>query len=61
MGQIKLLKPIEVADILKVHIKSVQKMCHDGKLPSVRVGKLYRISEDDLKKWIRDNHNNGKK
>ncbi len=39
----------EVKEILKVSLFTVQKWIREGKLPAVRLGKLYRIRESDLK------------
>jgi len=38
----------EAARFLKLHPKTVQRMCRAGEIPVVRVGKLYRIRRADL-------------
>lgn len=61
MEQVRLLKPREVAGMLRISVERVRQMCCNGELPSLRVGNLHRIPEAELKKWIRENHHNGKK
>lgn len=40
----------EVADLLGLHVRTVRGYVRDGRLPAVRIGKQYRISEADLRK-----------
>ncbi|QNJ92032.1 helix-turn-helix domain-containing protein [Mycolicibacterium fluoranthenivorans] len=39
----------QVADILGLHVRTVRGYIRDGRLPAVRVGKQYRIAEQDLR------------
>lgn len=39
----------QVADILGLHVRTVRGYVRDGRLPAVRMGKQYRITERDLK------------
>lgn len=39
----------QVADILGLHVRTVRGYVRDGRLPAVRVGKQYRITESDLR------------
>ncbi|MGU3653601.1 helix-turn-helix domain-containing protein [Mycolicibacterium sp. A43C] len=39
----------QVADILGLHVRTVRGYVRDGRLPAVRVGKQYRITEQDLR------------
>lgn len=39
----------QVADILGLHVRTVRGYVRDGRLPAVRVGKQYRIAEQDLR------------
>lgn len=41
--------PDEVADMLGLHVRTVRGYVRDGRLPAVRIGKQYRISEQDLR------------
>ena len=42
----------EAAVILKCHPKTLRLMAKDGKIPSRRVGRLWRFSLTKLKKWL---------
>jgi excisionase family DNA binding protein len=41
--------PDEVADLLGLHVRTIRHYVRDGRLPAVRIGKQYRISEADLR------------
>ncbi len=41
----------EVGRILKLSKSTVQRWCHEGKLPAVKMGKVYRIRKKDLDHW----------
>lgn len=41
--------PDDVADLLGLHVRTIRHYVRDGRLPAVRIGKQYRISEADLR------------
>jgi len=41
-----------VAERLSISVKTVRRYLKTGKLPSIKIGKLRRISEDDLAEFI---------
>jgi excisionase family DNA binding protein len=41
----------EVADVLGLHVRTVRGYVRDGRLPAVRIGKQYRIAEQDLREF----------
>lgn len=45
----------EVADILKISAKTVREMIKSKRLQAVRVGKEYRITEDQIRQYIKEN------
>ncbi len=47
-----LLKPEEVARLLKVSRKTVIVMAREKRLPSVKIGKLVRFDEAEIERWI---------
>jgi len=49
-----LLSAEEVGIILKVSKTTVQRWCHQGKLPAAKIGKAYRIRRSDLDKWYEE-------
>ena len=48
-----------VADRLSMSCKTVRRYLKSGKLPSLKIGKLRRISEADLEKFIDDRKQRG--
>ena len=44
--------PEQVADILGLHVRTVRGYVRDGRLPAVRMGKQYRITERDLQAFV---------
>lgn len=50
--KLELLTPKEVAGILRVSPRTVQRWVKEGKLRAVRVGKLWRIPREALEEFI---------
>lgn len=48
----QLLTVAEVADLLRVSSMTVYRLIRNGELPAVRVGRSYRVSEDDLQSYL---------
>lgn len=48
------LKVAEVAKALRVSSMTVYRLVHSGELPSVRVGRSYRIAEHDALAYLND-------
>lgn len=48
----ELLTPEEVADRLKLKVRTVLRLVREGKLLAVRVGRLYRFRPSDLRAFI---------
>jgi len=46
----------EVAALLRVSNMTVYRLINAGQLPAVRVGKSYRIREDDVDKYLSDRY-----
>src|SRR5258706_13943554 len=53
MGETELLSTEEAANLLNVHVNTIRSWIDKGKLPTVRVGKLYRIPRRELETLIR--------
>jgi len=45
----------EVADILKVHVKTVREMIKSKRLQAVKVGKEYRITDEQMRQYVEEN------
>jgi excisionase family DNA binding protein len=46
----------ETAVILKCHPKTLRLMAMEGKIPSRRVGRLWRFGRSKIKKWLDGNN-----
>lgn len=46
----------EVASLLRVSNMTVYRLINAGQLPAVRVGRSYRIAEDDVDKYLTDRY-----
>ena len=53
------LTPQEVASALRVSPSVVLRLLRRGDLPSLRVGRIWRIDEDDFRRWIRRHSRRG--
>ena len=52
--ELKVYAVKEVADLLKVSKMSVSRYIKAGKLKSSKLGRMYRITDDDLRKYLED-------
>jgi excisionase family DNA binding protein len=52
--EIQLLKPAEVADILKISRAMAYTILQRGEIPTVRIGTLVRVKRGDLEKYIHE-------
>jgi excisionase family DNA binding protein len=53
-GYPETLTAAEVAALLRVHERSVQRWARDGRLSSVRVGRSYRFLRAEVLRWMHD-------
>ena len=49
----KFLTIAEVAALMRVSKMTVYRLVHGGELPAVRVGRSFRVSEDDVDEYLR--------
>ncbi|MFJ9598272.1 helix-turn-helix domain-containing protein [Streptomyces virginiae] len=52
-GAVPLLTVAEVAAVMRVSKMTVYRLVHNGHLPSIRVGRSFRVAECDLLGWCR--------
>jgi excisionase family DNA binding protein len=52
---LNLLTPEQVAEILQIHVLTVYHYIRSGKLSAIRLGRSYRIVQDDLNHLIEAN------
>ncbi|MGH9274975.1 MAG: helix-turn-helix domain-containing protein [Acidimicrobiales bacterium] len=48
----RFLTPAEVAELLRVSSMTVYRLIKSGELRAARIGKSYRISEDDIDTYL---------
>jgi excisionase family DNA binding protein len=48
----RLLRLREVAEYLGLSLDTVHRMCRDGRLPYVRIGRRIRIEPEELARWV---------
>jgi excisionase family DNA binding protein len=44
----------EVAEYLKLSTMMVYKLAQDGKIPSVKIGRVWRFERDSIDKWLKE-------
>ena len=49
--------PEEVADILKMKVTTIRKYLTQGDLKGMKIGRIWRISEEELKEFIEGKRN----
>lgn len=49
----KFLTIAEVASLMRVSKMTVYRLVHGGELPAVRVGRSFRVSEEDVDEYLR--------
>lgn len=52
MGAPALLTVAEVAELFRVSSMTVYRLIRNGELPAVRVGRSYRVREEDLQSYL---------
>ena len=55
-GSTRYLTVAEVATTLRVSNMTVYRLVNSGELPAVRVGKSYRLREEDIDKYLADRY-----
>lgn len=45
-------KPSEIAELLNISVRKVRELITSGKLPAIKIGKVYRVRKDDLDEFI---------
>jgi excisionase family DNA binding protein len=52
VSDVKFLTIAEVAAVMRVSKMTVYRLVHGGELPAVRVGRSFRVSEQDVNAYI---------
>jgi excisionase family DNA binding protein len=53
MSEVKFLTIAEVAAMMRVSKMTVYRLVHSGELPAVRVGRSFRVTENDVDEYLR--------
>ena len=53
LSEAKFLTVAEVAAMMRVSKMTVYRLVHNGELPAVRVGRSFRVTEDDVDDYLR--------
>jgi excisionase family DNA binding protein len=54
MSDATFLTVAEVASVMRVSKMTVYRLVHNGELPAVRVGRSFRVLEEDVNRYLRD-------
>jgi excisionase family DNA binding protein len=57
----KIFTTEQVANILQVHPFTILKFIREGKLKGIKLGRVYRIKESDIRKFLEERMTNPKK
>jgi len=58
LSEAKFLTIAEVAAMMRVSKMTVYRLVHSGELPAVRVGRSFRVREEDANEYIRNSFYN---
>ena len=53
LAELRFLTVAEVAALMRVSKMTVYRLVHAGDLPAVRVGRSFRVPEDEVHKYLR--------
>lgn len=54
ISEVKFLTIAEVASVMRVSKMTVYRLVHGGELPAVRVGRSFRVAEEDVNEYLRN-------
>ncbi|MDQ6688207.1 MAG: helix-turn-helix domain-containing protein [Actinomycetota bacterium] len=54
LSEVKFLTIAEVAAVMRVSKMTVYRLVHSGELPAVRVGRSFRVGEQDVHEYLRN-------
>lgn len=54
ISEVKFLTVAEVASVMRVSKMTVYRLVHGGELPAVRVGRSFRVSENDVNEYLKN-------
>ena len=54
VGEVQFMTVAEVASLMRVSKMTVYRLVHGGDLPAVRVGRSFRVSENDVNEYLKN-------
>ncbi|MCW2755545.1 MAG: Helix-turn-helix domain protein [Marmoricola sp.] len=54
ISEVKFLTIAEVASVMRVSKMTVYRLVHGGELPAVRVGRSFRVAEEDVNEYLKN-------
>lgn len=54
VSEVKLMTVAEVAAVMRVSKMTVYRLVHSGELPAVRVGRSFRVTEEDVNEYLKN-------
>lgn len=48
----RFLTPEEISELFKIPVRTVHHLARTGKIPAMKVGRLWRFRELDINRWI---------
>ncbi|GAA2783136.1 MULTISPECIES: helix-turn-helix domain-containing protein [Crossiella] len=58
LGQVRFLTVAEVAGLIRVSKMTVYRLVHSGELPAVRVGRSFRVPENEVHAYLENAYYN---
>lgn len=49
---LKFLTPIEISEMFQVPIRTIHALARQGKIPGIKIGRLWRFRPEDIWRWI---------
>lgn len=49
---LKFLTPLEISEMFQVPIRTIHALARQGKIPGIKIGKLWRFRQGDIWRWI---------
>lgn len=47
-----LLTPEQVSERFQIRVRQVKELARQGRIPAIKIGRVWRFSEECLKEWI---------
>ena len=55
---LNLLTPEQISELFNLKVRQVLELARQGRIPAIKVGRLWRFPVDSLKRWIEESQTN---